>query len=74
MDYLILVSTLIDTGVTKIGIHIYVENDMPVGFALVRKLTIDSFSISEFFISHSFRRRYIATQLAHKVFNLHYGK
>ena len=54
--------------------YLCVVNDMPVGFALVRKLTIDSFSISEFFILHSSRRKGIATQFAQKVFNLHYGK
>ena len=49
-------------------------NDNPVGFALVRQLTTDSFAISEFFILRSFRRKGIATQFAHDIFNLHHGK
>jgi predicted acetyltransferase len=49
-------------------------NDIPVGFALVRQLTKESFAISEFFVLRSFRRQGIATQFAHHIFNLHYGQ
>jgi predicted acetyltransferase len=49
-------------------------NDIPVGFALVRELAKDSYAICEFFILHSYRRKGIATQFAHHVFNLHHGK
>jgi len=54
--------------------YLCIINDTPVGFALVRQLTTDSYAICEFFILRSFRRKGIATQFAHDIFNLHNGK
>lgn len=49
-------------------------NDIPVGFALVRYLSKNYFSICEFFILRAFSRKGIATQFAHDISNLHPGQ
>lgn len=48
-------------------------NNEPIGFALVRELSANHFSIAEFFIINTHRRKGIATQFAHTIFNLHLG-
>jgi len=54
--------------------YLCIINDTPVGFALVRRLTMNSFTVCEFYILRSFRRKGIATQFAHNIFNLHQGQ
>ena len=51
--------------------YLYTINNIPVGFALVRRLTNGLFAVSEFFILRSHRRQGIAIQFAHEVFKQH---
>lgn len=53
--------------------YLCLNDDVAIGFALVREIATNQFSIAEFFILSSHRRKGIATQFAHKVFRQHLG-
>jgi len=54
--------------------YLCIDNDSPIGFALVRKLSKRSFSMAEFFILKTHRGKGIATLFAHEIFKLHHGQ
>ncbi|MGR5144862.1 GNAT family N-acetyltransferase [Photobacterium sp. DNB23_23_1] len=53
--------------------YLCLNDNEPVGFALVREITTNKFSIAEFFILSSKRRKGIATRFAQEVFQQHLG-
>ncbi|WP_299142929.1 GNAT family N-acetyltransferase [Vibrio astriarenae] len=54
--------------------YLCLHEDEPIGLALVREITPNQFSISEFFILSSKRRKGIATHFAQEVFQQHRGR
>ncbi|WP_413699111.1 GNAT family N-acetyltransferase [Psychromonas sp. KJ10-10] len=53
--------------------YLCLVNNEPIGFALVRQLSKNHFCIAEFFVKEAYRRKSLATQFAHALFNLHSG-
>ena len=53
--------------------YILLMDEKPAGFALVRQLAENSYSIAEFFVLRAFRRQGVATKFAHGIFRRHHG-
>lgn len=53
--------------------YIILENQKPIGFALVRELDLNSFSIAEFFIIKHARSKGYGITAAKEIFNKHDG-
>ena len=53
--------------------YIFLDNQKPVGFALVRELNQDSYSMAEFFIIKQARNQKYGQTAAKEIFDKHHG-
>ncbi|MGX9417557.1 GNAT family N-acetyltransferase [Vibrio sp. WJH972] len=53
--------------------YILIHQEKPVGFALVRRIENDVYSIAEFFVLRSARKQGFATLFSHHLFGIHIG-
>jgi predicted acetyltransferase len=55
-------------------VYLFIRDDRPVGFALVKGLTRPPMSIGEFFVVRAVRRRGVGENAVRQIFGLHPGR